>query len=159
MKHRQHIIGSLLFVMGSLLLSASVLAKTDPAGQAKQAKATKQTAKQTRDSTADHTKFKALQKDFKDGPEVTRTCLECHTEAAKQVHKTKHWTWEFINPATKRKLGKKNVINNFCTSTKTNQSFCSACHVGYGWKDDSFDFSKEASVDCLVCHEIGRAHV
>lgn len=104
-------------------------------------------------STADHAKFKELQKDFKTGPEVTQACLECHTEAAKQVHKTKHWTWEYINPATKQKLGKKNVINNFCTSVTSNQTFCSACHVGYGWSDDNFDFTKEESVDCVVCHD------
>ncbi|MDH5600289.1 MAG: tetrathionate reductase family octaheme c-type cytochrome, partial [Gammaproteobacteria bacterium] len=109
-------------------------------------------------STADHTKFKELQKNFKDGPAVTEACLSCHTEAAKQVHATKHWTWEFINPATKRKLGKKHVINNFCTSTKTNQTFCSACHIGYGWKDDNFDFTKEESVDCLACHDTTKTY-
>lgn len=108
---------------------------------------------QSGDSTADHTKFEQLQADFKDGPEVTRACLECHTEAAKQVHATKHWTWEANNPKTGQVLGKKNVINNFCTSISSNQSFCSACHVGYGWKDDSFDFSSQSNVDCLVCHD------
>ena len=81
-------------------------------------------------STADHSKFEQLQRNFATGPEVTEACLECHTEAAKQVHATKHWTWEFVNPNTKQRLGKKNVINNVCTATKSNQSFCSACHVG-----------------------------
>ena len=104
-------------------------------------------------STADHTKFEELQQDFQSGPEVTAACLKCHTEAAKQVHHTKHWTWEFLNPVTQQRLGKKNVINNFCTSVSSNQSFCSACHVGYGWKDDNFDFTSENSVDCLVCHD------
>ena len=42
-------------------------------------------------TTADHTKFKELQKEFKSGPEVTRVCLACHTEAAGQIHRTKHW--------------------------------------------------------------------
>ena len=106
-------------------------------------------------STADHSKFKELQVEFADGPEVTKACLACHTEAAKQVQHTKHWTWEYINPATTQALGKKNVINNFCTSTSSNQTFCSACHVGYGWKDDNFDFSanNQDAVDCLVCHD------
>ena len=113
----------------------------------------KQAEKKATKSTADHTKFKELQRDFKVGEDVTKACLECHTEAAKQVHQTKHWTWEFLNPTTKQKLGKKNVINNFCTSVQTNQTFCSACHVGYGWKDEKFDFTKETSVDCLVCHD------
>ena len=30
-------------------------------------------------STADHSKFKELDKDFKTGPEVTEACLICHT--------------------------------------------------------------------------------
>ncbi|MEW5894088.1 MAG: tetrathionate reductase family octaheme c-type cytochrome [Pseudomonadota bacterium] len=104
-------------------------------------------------STADHSKFKELQKDFKTGPEVTQACLTCHTEAAKQVMKTKHWTWEFLNPESKQRLGKKNVINNFCTAVPSNYEFCTACHVGYGWKDSSFDFTKQENVDCLACHD------
>ncbi|MDH2915612.1 MAG: cytochrome C, partial [Gallionella sp.] len=51
-------------------------------------------------STADHSKFKELQKNFKTGPEVTQACLLCHTEAAKQVQHTKHWTWESTDPKT-----------------------------------------------------------
>lgn len=104
-------------------------------------------------STADHTKFKELQQVFKSGPEVTKACLSCHTEAARQVHRTKHWTWEFLNPDNKQKLGKKNVLNNFCISVESNYPGCTACHVGYGWKDANFDFGKEESVDCLVCHD------
>jgi octaheme c-type cytochrome (tetrathionate reductase family) len=104
-------------------------------------------------STADHSKFEELDIDFKSGPQVTKACLQCHTEAAKQIHKTKHWTWEYTNPDTGQKLGKKHVINNFCTSVKSNNTFCSACHIGYGWADDSFDFTAEANVDCLVCHD------
>ena len=125
----------------------AVTATTAPAEvvQATEAKKSK--------STADHSKFKELKKNFKSGPEVTKACLTCHTEAAKQVHSTKHWTWEFLNPATKQKLGKKNVVNNFCTSVTSNQTFCSACHVGYGWKDDKFDFTSENNVDCVVCHD------
>ncbi|MDX9994877.1 MAG: tetrathionate reductase family octaheme c-type cytochrome [Rhodocyclaceae bacterium] len=104
-------------------------------------------------STADHTKFKELQQTFKSGPEVTKACLSCHTEAARQVHRTKHWTWEFMNPENKQKLGKKNVLNNFCISVESNYAGCTACHVGYGWKDANFDFTKEETVDCLVCHD------
>lgn len=104
-------------------------------------------------STADHSKFKALQQSFASGPEVTRACLSCHTEAASQVHRTKHWTWEFLNPTTEQRLGKKNVINNFCISVPSNYAFCSSCHVGYGWKDNNFDFGAQENVDCLVCHD------
>jgi octaheme c-type cytochrome (tetrathionate reductase family) len=104
-------------------------------------------------TTADHAKFKELDREFASGPEVTKACLSCHTEAAKQVHKTKHWTWEFLHPESGQKLGKKNVLNNFCISVESNHAGCTACHVGYGWKDASFDFGKEENVDCLACHD------
>lgn len=106
-----------------------------------------------RTSTADHTKFKELQGPFASGPEVTKACLTCHTEASKQVHKSLHWTWDYTNPATGQKLGKKNIINNFCGSLATNEPRCTSCHVGFGWKDSKFDFTSETNVDCLVCHE------
>lgn len=104
-------------------------------------------------STADHTKFKELQKDFSSGPEVTKACLVCHTEASRQIHKTQHWNWEFRNPDTDQRLGKKHVINNFCTSTASNLASCASCHIGYGLKDAKFDFTSEENVDCLVCHD------
>ena len=104
-------------------------------------------------STADHAKFRELQRPFGSGPEVTKACLYCHTEAAKQIHKTKHWTWEFLNPEQKQMLGKKHIVNNFCISAPANFAYCTSCHVGYGWKDDKFDFTSEANVDCLACHD------
>ena len=104
-------------------------------------------------STADHTRFPELQKDFKTGPEVTKACLGCHTEAAKQLMKTKHWKWESMNPATQQTMGKKRVSNNFCISISSNYAYCTSCHIGYGWKDRDFDFTAEHNVDCLVCHD------
>ena len=103
-------------------------------------------------STSDHTKFKALQQDFKSGPDVTKACLTCHTEASKQIHRTQHWKWEYRSPEGQL-LGKKHVINNFCTSVASNEASCNTCHIGYGWKDDKFDFTSEVNVDCLVCHD------
>jgi len=104
-------------------------------------------------TTADHSKFKELDHKFDTGPEVTKACLACHTEAAKQIHKTQHWKWEFTNPDTQQVLGKKHVVNNFCTSVKSNEAACNSCHIGYGWKDDKFDFTVEENVDCLACHD------
>jgi octaheme c-type cytochrome (tetrathionate reductase family) len=106
-------------------------------------------------STADHSKFKELQGPFKTGSEVTKACLSCHTEAAKQVMNTRHWTWEYTNPDTGQKLGKKTMLNSFCIGDRSNEAFCQSCHVGYGWKDDKFDFHAESKVDCLVCHHTG----
>ncbi|MDD5391216.1 MAG: tetrathionate reductase family octaheme c-type cytochrome [Gallionellaceae bacterium] len=104
-------------------------------------------------STADHSKFKVLQQPFAAGPDVTEACLTCHNDAAKQVQHTKHWTWESVDPKTGQKRGKKNIINNYCTSPISNEKDCMACHAGYGWKDSSFDFSVERNVDCLICHD------
>ena len=101
-------------------------------------------------TTADHSKFKELDKEFTSGPEVTKACLGCHTEAAKQIHKTKHWKWEFLNPENNQRLGKKNILNNFCITPQSNFAYCTSCHVGYGWKDTNFDFTVEENVDCLV---------
>jgi octaheme c-type cytochrome (tetrathionate reductase family) len=92
--------------------------------------------------------------EFKSGPEVTKACLSCHTEAARQIQKTIHWTW--LCPAAKpeAKLGKAGyVVNNFCINTNSNEPRCTSCHIGYGWKDKNFDFTAEDKVDCLVCHE------
>jgi len=113
----------------------------------------KPTVKAASKSTADHSKFKELDRGFKTGPEVTETCLICHTEAAKQVQHTKHWTWLSTDPKTGQVRGKKNIINNYCTSPTSNEKDCMACHAGYDWKDKNFDFSVQKNVDCLVCHD------
>lgn len=150
-------------LLGGAMASAAVFANTPPAAPAAPAGAPPAAApapataaaapKQKSDSTADHSKFKELQHAFKTGPEVTEACLICHTEAAKQVQHTKHWTWESVDPKTGQKRGKKNIINNFCTSPVSNEKDCMACHAGYGWKDRDFDFTAEKNVDCLVCHD------
>jgi len=88
--------------------------------------------------------------------EVTETCLECHEDAAKEVMATTHWTWEKMQHVPGKgnvMRGKKNAINNFCVSVGSNEPRCTSCHVGYGWKDGSFDFTDESRVDCLVCHD------
>lgn len=110
-------------------------------------------AQEANDSTADHSKFEILQQDFATGPEVTAACLSCHTEAAAQIHDTIHWTWEFEHPTTGQVLGKRHVINSFCGAVRSNEPRCTSCHAGYGWQDDSFDFTNETLVDCLVCHD------
>ena len=64
--------------------------------------------------TADHSKHEILKQDFNSGPEVTKACLSCHTEAALQFHKTIHWTWIDPNSPDDNKLGKGGLsINNF----------------------------------------------
>jgi octaheme c-type cytochrome (tetrathionate reductase family) len=105
------------------------------------------------DSCPDHSKF--IKGPINSGPEATRQCLKCHEKAADQIMKTAHWTWERQQEVDGKAvdLGKINAINNFCTSTPTNRVHCSECHIGYGWRDKSFDFTDKTNVDCLVCHD------
>ena len=56
-------------------------------------------------------------------------------------------------------LGKKHVVNNYCTSALSNLESCGTCHIGYGWKDESFDFTSQENVDCLVCHDTTGRYV
>ena len=104
-------------------------------------------------ATPDHSRFAALKREFQSGPEVTQACLACHPKAARDLHSSLHWKWEYVNPQTGQKLGKRHVVNNFCTSTASNLAACASCHIGYGLKDEKFDFTSEANVDCLVCHD------
>ena len=106
-------------------------------------------------SAMDHAFSNFLKGPFTSGPEVTKACLECHKEAATQVMGTTHWTWESEQVIDGKKVmrGKKNVMNNFCVSVPSNEPRCTSCHVGYGWADNSFDFTDQSRVDCLVCHD------
>lgn len=88
--------------------------------------------------------------------DVTKTCLECHEDAAMDVMKTTHWTWsskEEVAGKGEVLRGKKNSINNFCISIAGNWPRCTSCHISYGWKDADFDFTDKTRVDCLVCHD------
>ena len=140
-----------VFARFAMLVCCTVFLPAVGAANALDAKTGPKPVKLT--TTADHTKFKELQKEFNSGPEVTKACLGCHTEAAGQLHRTKHWKWEYLNPETKQRLGKKTIVNNFCISVASNEAACNSCHIGYGWKDASFDFTSEENVDCLVCHD------
>jgi octaheme c-type cytochrome (tetrathionate reductase family) len=99
---------------------------------------------------------------FADGPSVTRACLACHPAAAAEVALTQHYTWLgepalvpgqgplHVEPV---RIGKRNLLNNFCLSVESNWPRCTSCHAGYGFKDASYDFTKPELVDCLVCHD------
>ena len=100
---------------------------------------------------------------FGDGPSVTRACLGCHPAAGQQMLHSEHFTWlgeAAMVPGkggpgheTPQRIGKRNLINNFCLSVESNWPRCTNCHAGYGWKDASFDFGRVENVDCLICHE------
>ena len=96
--------------------------------------------------------------EFKAGQDVTRACLECHADAATQVRKTTHWTWEskaFDVPwrDTPVTIGKINQINNFCIGSQGNENKCMSCHAGYGWEAGrETALANQENVDCLACH-------
>ncbi len=94
---------------------------------------------------------------FSSPQEVTKACLECHEEVGAEIIASRHWNWAEAHgatiPAGKTNLGKKNIINNFCIAVPSNYPRCTSCHIGFGWKDKSFDFTKEENIDCLVCHD------
>ncbi|SHJ42596.1 octaheme c-type cytochrome, tetrathionate reductase family [Malonomonas rubra DSM 5091] len=89
--------------------------------------------------------------------DVTRQCLKCHKGAAKDFMKTVHWQWAQEQEVDGKKvfIGKKNLINNYCTAVNGgNEQFCAKCHAGYGMTDvDTFDFDNPENIDCLVCHD------
>ena len=96
--------------------------------------------------------------DFKTGQDVTRACLTCHKDAAAELMKTSHWTWEskaFEVPWRKGPItiGKINQINNFCIGAQGNENKCMACHAGYGWEAGKVvQQANPENVDCLACH-------
>lgn len=96
--------------------------------------------------------------DFKSGQDVTRACLVCHKDAAAELMKTTHWTWESkpVEVPWRKGLvtiGKINQINNFCIGAQGNENKCMACHAGYGWEaGKTAQQAKPENVDCLACH-------
>lgn len=104
----------------------------------------------------DHTKFEVLQKDFPRPQDVTLACLSCHTERHGEIMANNHWTWDRKEKLHGRgvvSVGKANILNNFCIGVSASEKTCMRCHIGYGWDDKTFDFSKSENIDCLVCHD------
>jgi octaheme c-type cytochrome (tetrathionate reductase family) len=96
--------------------------------------------------------------EFQTGQEVTAACLQCHEDEATELMTTAHWRW-LGDPVSvpghqgEHRLGKANLLNNFCIGIRGNEPSCTRCHAGYGWEDDSFDFTDTKNMDCLVCHD------
>lgn len=108
------------------------------------------------DKTVDHTKFKILKQKFDTPQDLTNACLSCHNKRGKEFMKTSHWKWtspETLADGKVVELGKRNVLNNFCVGTNSNEALCQTCHAGYGWVDNSFNHKDEKNIDCVVCHD------
>lgn len=130
-----------------------------------------------------HQTAMALRGPFASGYEVTAQCVTCHQKQADDFMTTIHWKWQGPTPqlvaadgVTARNpgtIGKRNLINNFCVATASNDKRCDQCHAGYGGDPDATKPQKSARnysgydpadagsdssiplarrVDCLVCH-------
>ena len=95
---------------------------------------------------------------------ITKVCLSCHEVQARAMLCTAHWNWQGPSPFTvgherRVDLGKRSqVINNSCIALSGNWPRCTSCHVGYGWRDEAFDFNDMGKIDCLVCHDTTGAY-
>lgn len=132
-----------------------VFGRTGAANRARLTENPRQYLAQARPHT-DHARL--INGTFADGPAVTRDCLRCHPNTARDVMHTSHWTWAGqqvkLPNGEVAQIGKLNLINNFCIHAGPNIEKCSSCHAGYGWRDhDYFKSAKENNVDCLVCHD------
>ncbi|MCP4580414.1 MAG: tetrathionate reductase family octaheme c-type cytochrome [candidate division Zixibacteria bacterium] len=104
----------------------------------------------------DHSKLDELRKNFRTPQEVTEACNSCHTERHKEVMNSSHWNWErtaYIEGRGLAFIGKKNILNNFCIGSSSNEQACAKCHIGFGMTNDRFDFANASNVDCMVCHD------
>ena len=106
----------------------------------------------------DHNQLVKLEEKV-DALAVTKNCLSCHENEGKAILETAHWKWHGSSPYTvgqenRNDIGKShNTINNFCINLNGNWPRCTSCHIGYGWKDQNFDFNDMTQIDCLVCHD------
>jgi octaheme c-type cytochrome (tetrathionate reductase family) len=110
----------------------------------------------------DHSAY--FTKKFASPQDVTRACLECHPQAATDFMKTAHWQWlgpkeKIPGRAEPVRLGKRNLLNNFCIGIEGNWPACTKCHAGYGWNKADYDFSRRENVDCLVCHDWSNSYI
>jgi octaheme c-type cytochrome (tetrathionate reductase family) len=110
----------------------------------------------------DHSSY--FTKKFTSPQEVTRACLECHPQAATDFMKTSHWQW--VGPEEKvpgrpepMRIGKRNLLNNFCIGIQGNWAACTKCHAGYSWDKADYDFGKKDNIDCLVCHDWSGTYI
>jgi len=129
---------------------------TPPLAQLKQRYAVKSK------SSVDHSQFAQLQRRFARPQEVTAACISCHNGRAVEVMRSSHWNWErteYVEGKGIRSIGKKNILNNFCIGITSNERSCNRCHIGYGYANDSFDFSNPLNVDCLACHDNSGRYV
>lgn len=140
-----------LYTIIFVFLFTSIAPATTPSKEEDKAPGLKMAKQATKGmklwTTANHAKFKALNQKFKSGPEITKACISCHSEAEKQFHKSIHWTWiggKKKNGALVGKAG--HSLNNYCISANMMEDKgCMSCHPGWG-------NTNKKGTNCLVCH-------
>ena len=89
--------------------------------------------------------------------EGTESCLLCHQKEGIAALDMGHFKWQGkttrIEGLESGEHGKNDLLNNFCIAIPSNEPRCTQCHIGYGYKDTSFNFQNPENVDCLVCHD------
>ncbi|MCW3789320.1 tetrathionate reductase family octaheme c-type cytochrome [Plebeiibacterium sediminum] len=143
-----------------VILGVNLLHKTEPLNfsqyELKQKYATKPT------SSVDHSQFEVLQEEFKTPQDVTEACLTCHNKRHEEIIHSSHWNWErvaYVEGKGISKIGKKNVLNNFCIGSNSNEQACAKCHIGFGMTSNKFDFNNARNVDCMVCHDNSEEYI
>jgi octaheme c-type cytochrome (tetrathionate reductase family) len=95
------------------------------------------------ETKVDHSQFEILQQDFERPQDLTAACLSCHNKRDDELMASAHWRWE----------RESELPNGRGTVSIGNNGSCMRCHIGYGWKDKTFDFEDPTNLDCLVCHD------
>ncbi len=95
---------------------------------------------------------------FSDHPyEGTGDCLNCHGLIGEDMIASAHFKWQGVTTTMAGveglTYGKNQIINNFCVAVPGNEGRCTQCHTGYGYADNTYDFTNVENVDCLVCHD------
>ncbi len=96
--------------------------------------------------------------------DVTKECIRCHQTQAVEMLTSTHWLWKGPSAFTEGyenrvELGKATkTVNNFLIHIASNWPRCTACHAGYGWQDNTFDFTEKTRIDCLVCHDTTKTY-
>ncbi len=143
-----------------VLLGVNLLHKTEPMNLAqnelKQKYATKPSL------SVDHSQFDILNQEFKTPQDVTEACLSCHNKRHEEIMHSSHWNWgrvAYVEGKGIAKIGKQNVINNFCIGANSNEQACAKCHIGFGMTGNRFDFHNARNVDCMVCHDGSEEYI
>ncbi len=155
------VLGHRSLMLAIVLTAVSALPLLAQATESAEEQATSAPRLAAPSSTADHTRYEALQGPFKNARQVNEACLSCHNTGPEQLHGTIHFTWTAPQSPDDNvgadPLGMLHVTNGFLLSTPSNFDACTGCHIAGTRLEDPamLDATSDpvAPVDCLSCHE------